>query len=131
VVIYPSGGLVALLEQWWGWVIGSKRQIMLNTWGENMSSWNGVECSEMVWNVVKRGLTMMKILMWSTNFGDKNVLEKKIVRNYKINLLGWELVNSFQQGKKKLSETIVQIHSKYGRWVWIPKGDVSIHNKKI
>jgi len=34
----PSGGLMAVLEQWWGWIIGSKRQIMLNTWGENMSS---------------------------------------------------------------------------------------------
>jgi hypothetical protein len=31
-----------------------------------------------------------------------------------MNLLGGELVNFFQQGKKKLSETIVQIHSKYG-----------------
>ncbi len=58
---------------------------------------------------------MMKIFMCSTNFGDKIVLEKKIVRNYKMNLLGGELVNSFQQGKKKLSETIVRIHSKYGR----------------
>jgi len=57
---------------------------------------------------------MLKILMRSTNFGDKSVLEKKIVRNYKMNLLGGELLNSFQQGKKKLSETIVQIHSKYG-----------------
>ncbi len=50
---------------------------------------------------------MMKIFMCSTNFGDKIVLEKKTVRNYKMNLLGGELVNSFQQGKKKLSETIV------------------------
>lgn len=58
---------------------------------------------------------MMKILMRSINFGDKSILQKKTVRNYKMNLLGGELVNSFQQGKEKLSETIVRIHSKYGR----------------
>jgi len=40
---------------------------------------------ETVWkvNVVKQGLTMLKILMRSTNFGDKSVLEKKIVGSYK------------------------------------------------
>jgi hypothetical protein len=44
----------------------------------------------------------MKILMQSTKFGDKSLLEKKIVRNYKMNLLGGELVNSFSKERRSL-----------------------------
>jgi hypothetical protein len=86
---------MALLEQWWGWVIGSK--------GRLCSIYGVKICHhEKVWkvNVVKRALTMMKILMWSTNFGDKSVLQKKIVRNYK-NEFAWWRVGEFLSARKE------------------------------
>jgi hypothetical protein len=51
---------------------------------------------------------MMKKFMWSIIFEDKSVLEKKIVRNYKMNLLGGELVNSFQQERRSLVKQLCE-----------------------